>query len=206
MEFLKDILGEELYAQVAEKLKDKDGVKLANLAEGGYVSKEKFKAELGKVASLSEQLDERSLQLESLKESGGDMESLKQEIDRLQRENAESTKRLKVKHAVELALRGAKVKAVKAVMPYLDMESAELDGDTVVGLDEQIAKLKNDPESKFLFHEERQGVKLKGIRPGEASDDGHRESEVSHAERAYRSSPTLDNMVKLSRARINEQS
>ena len=39
MEFLKKILGEELYAQVAAKLEGNDSVKLANLATGEYVSK-----------------------------------------------------------------------------------------------------------------------------------------------------------------------
>jgi hypothetical protein len=42
MEFLKDVLGEELYNQVAEKLKGNEKIKLANLAEGQYVDKKKF--------------------------------------------------------------------------------------------------------------------------------------------------------------------
>ena len=36
MEFLKEILGEELYAQVAAKLEGNKTVKLANLASGDY--------------------------------------------------------------------------------------------------------------------------------------------------------------------------
>lgn len=44
MEFLKPVLGEALYAQVQEKLKGRTDVKLANLAEGQYVDKRKFKA------------------------------------------------------------------------------------------------------------------------------------------------------------------
>ena len=41
MEFLKEALGEDLYKQVEEKLKDNKDIKLANLASGDYVSKQK---------------------------------------------------------------------------------------------------------------------------------------------------------------------
>lgn len=206
MEFLRDILGKELYQKVEEKLTGCDKIKLANLADGGYVSKEKFKAEQGKMASLNEQLSERSLQLESLKESSGDNESLRKQIERLQQENAENMKKLQVKHAVEIALRGANVRATKAVMPYLDLEDAELDGDKVVGLDEQIARLKSDSDSKFLFNADEKTRNFRGMKPGESSDSGDmHDSGIKRAERAYRSDPSLDNMVKLSRARIDEQ-
>ena len=43
MEFLKEILSEELYASLEDALKDKD-VKLANLTDGNYVSREKYQA------------------------------------------------------------------------------------------------------------------------------------------------------------------
>lgn len=204
MEFLRDILGEELYQKVEEKLTGNEKIKLANLADGGYVSKEKFKAEQGKMVSLNEQLSERSLQLESLKESSGDNESLRMQIEKLQQENAENMKKLQVKHAVEIALKGANVKATKAVMPYLDLENAELDGDKVIGLDEQIARLKSGSDSKFLFNEDEKTRSFRGMKPGESSDSGDiHDSGIKRAERAYRSDPSLDNMVKLSRARID---
>ena len=52
MEFLKAILGEELFKQFSEKIASFNGlpenkekqIKLANLGEGGYVSKEKYAA------------------------------------------------------------------------------------------------------------------------------------------------------------------
>ena len=46
MEFLKEILGEELYAQVAAKLEGNKDVKLANLASGDYVSKAKYESDM----------------------------------------------------------------------------------------------------------------------------------------------------------------
>lgn len=46
MEFLKEILGDDLYTQVETKLKGNDKVKLANLASGEYVSKSKYDDEI----------------------------------------------------------------------------------------------------------------------------------------------------------------
>ncbi len=66
MEFLKAILGEELYAQIAEKLnayngdeanKDKQ-IKLANLGSGEYVGK-------GKYDALQAQLDGKTTELDT---------------------------------------------------------------------------------------------------------------------------------------------
>jgi hypothetical protein len=59
MEFLKEALGDELYNQVAAKLKGNDKIKLANLADGGYVGKEKFDASETTVADLRKQLTDR---------------------------------------------------------------------------------------------------------------------------------------------------
>ncbi len=52
MDFLKEVLGEELFKQFTEKVNSYNGnevnkdkqVKLANLSEGGYVSKDKYSA------------------------------------------------------------------------------------------------------------------------------------------------------------------
>ena len=54
MEFLKEILGEELYSQVEAKLKGNDKVKLANLASGEYVSKSKFDDKVQELATANQ--------------------------------------------------------------------------------------------------------------------------------------------------------
>lgn len=48
MEFLKPMLGDELYDQMAQKLEG-SGVKLADLSTGNYVGKEKFDALAGQL-------------------------------------------------------------------------------------------------------------------------------------------------------------
>ena len=47
MVFLKDILGDELYAQVAAKLEGTD-IKLANIADGSFVDKATYDADIEK--------------------------------------------------------------------------------------------------------------------------------------------------------------
>lgn len=67
MEFLKDVLGEALYAQVEAALKGNDKIKLANLADGQYIDKNKFTALDKEKKALEAQLGERDSEIEELK-------------------------------------------------------------------------------------------------------------------------------------------
>lgn len=78
MEFLKEFLGEELYAQVEAKLKGNDKVKLANLAGGEYVSKAKYDDKVGELAKANETLKTLQTTVEQFKDV--DIEGLKTEI------------------------------------------------------------------------------------------------------------------------------
>jgi hypothetical protein len=69
MEFLKEILGEELYTQVAEKLSGTK-IKLADLSGGQYVDKGKFDAQAAQMAQhktttadLTKQLEDANAQI-----------------------------------------------------------------------------------------------------------------------------------------------
>lgn len=133
------------------------------------------------VNSLKGQVKERDKQLETLKAKAGDNEELTKQIADLQAENktaketheAEMTK-LKVDFAVEKALAGANAKNVKAVKALLDLEDAKLDKEgNVKGLQEQIDKLLNEDDTKFLFEvpEQNQGQQtFKGFQPGASTE------------------------------------
>lgn len=84
MEFLKEPLGDELYNQVAAKLKGNDKIKLANLADGGYVGKEKFDASETTITDLRKQLADRDKDIATLKKSAGDNEALTKQLGDLQ--------------------------------------------------------------------------------------------------------------------------
>lgn len=60
-------------------------------------------------------------------------------------------------HAAEAALRKAGVSSVKLALPLLDLEA---------DLDAQIARLKEDAETKMLF----EAAPIRGVTPGESAD------------------------------------
>ena len=81
MEFLKEVLGEELYSQTKSKVdsynqehKDKP-LKLVNLSEGNYISKEKFDSKETELKNLNEQLTNANNEIKSYKDM--DIESIK---------------------------------------------------------------------------------------------------------------------------------
>lgn len=117
---------------------------------------------------------ERDKQLEELKKSMGDNEALKKQIETLQNDNKTAKakyeadlKNLQINGAIEKALIGAGAKNMKAVKALLNLEGAELDGENVKGLAEQIKALQTAEDSKFLFSEP--AAKFKGVKGGEGS-------------------------------------
>lgn len=88
MEFLKEILGEELYKQFEQAVnayngneanKDKQ-IKLANLTEGGYVSKDKYTSLETDLSGKTSELEKANGLIEELKKSTGKDEGLQQKI------------------------------------------------------------------------------------------------------------------------------
>lgn len=67
MEFLKEILTEELYTSLEDALKDKN-VKLANLTDGNYVSREKYQALEKEIDTLKKGAEENEALLSRLEE------------------------------------------------------------------------------------------------------------------------------------------
>ena len=67
MEFLKEILTEELYTSLEDALKDKD-VKLANLTDGNYVCREKYQALENEIATLKKGAETNEAMISELEE------------------------------------------------------------------------------------------------------------------------------------------
>jgi hypothetical protein len=152
------------------------------LIDGNFVTKDRFNEVNTELKQTKENLTERDGQLETLKKSSGDVDALKKEIGDLQAANktkdethaAEMTK-LKVNSALNSALVGAKAKNPETVKPLLAafLEKAELEGDVIKGLDDEIKKLVDDEGSKFLFDiADKKGAGVKGWKPGEGKDGG----------------------------------
>lgn len=167
LDWLKEILGEAYTEDIDKRISEQIGK--------DFVSRADFNATNEAKKQLEGQIKERDKQLKSLKEV--DAEGLQAKIAELQAANAEMQKQsesaiaqLKLDHAVETALAGANVCQNKAVLPFLDMDTVKLSEDgTLTGLKEQLDKLKESDDTKFLFKQEEKPV-IKGAQPGQARD------------------------------------
>ena len=177
MDFLKDVLGEELFTQVAEKLSKSD-VKLANLADGGYVNKDKFLAAEKQANELQAQLSERDKQLEKLQKNTGDADALKAQIAELQSANeaasaefAEKLSNAEREAAKALAIANARPvdeTAARAIEKLIDDAQIKKGDDGYTGITEQITALQE--KSAYLF-ETVQKPKAGGVNPPTSDDD-----------------------------------
>jgi myosin heavy subunit len=168
-EFVKLGISEELAAE-CEK---------ASLKElESFIPKSRFD-EVNDAKKTAEALVKtRDEQIETLKNSTGDVDSLKKQIEDLQKENKDAAdahaaeiKKLKIDSAVDTAIINAKGKNAKAIKALLNLDNAELDEDgTIKGLAEQMTALQKSDE--YLF-EAKQTKTVKGAKPGETGkDDG----------------------------------
>lgn len=128
------------------------------------------------IKDLDNQIQERDNQLEELKKI--DVESLQQTIEELQNKNKtqkeeyeEKIEKQAFEFTLERALNKAEAKNPKAVKALLDTDSIKLDGETLLGLDDQLTALKES--DAYLFGED-EPAGLKGRKPheGGASTQG----------------------------------
>lgn len=140
------------------------------------------------IAALKNQVADRDTQLETLKNSTGDVEAMKQQIKALQDDNkakdashAAEIKQLKIDAAVTTALTGAKAKNAIAVKALLkDLDKAELGEDgTIKGLAEQIEALQKSDSYLFDIITTKK-PQVKGAKPGESgNEDGDHKVDTS---------------------------
>jgi len=180
---ISEDLAEKVAEAVAEYLK-------------GFIPKSRFDEVNEAKKQLEADIKKRDEQLEELKKI--DAEGLKAEIEKLQQENKAAKekyeaelKQLQLNNAIEKALIAAKAKNIKAVRALLDIEKIELDGENLKGLEEQVKKLKESDDSKFLFDIEEKTDKqpiFKGLSPGESKDTlpgNNQQSTLVDAVKAY---------------------
>lgn len=164
MEFLKNVLGDELYSRVKAKVDaynadsaHKDApLKIVDLSAGEYVSKAKHSALETEANGYKTQLETLNGELTALKNKRGTDSDTKAALETLQTKYDTDIKALqeqigkaKLDGALEAALAGSRARSTKAVRALLDMERVKLDGDTLIGLEDQLKALKaSDP---YLF-------------------------------------------------------
>ncbi|MDU4596451.1 phage scaffolding protein [Clostridium botulinum] len=167
---LSEILGES-YLQIPEDIRTK--YKDIDLVDSsGYVEKNKFDGVNNQLSDLQAQIKERDKQLKDLSSKVGDNEELKNQIEELQNTNKTAKEeyegkisKMQFNYAIEKTLEKAGAKNSKAVEALLDREKIKLDGETLIGLEDQINNLKeSDP---YLFGED----KIISPKPGDGKSD-----------------------------------
>lgn len=125
------------------------------------------------IATYKQQVSERDKQLESLKKAAGDSEKLQAQISKLQEENKKTSAdyeakiyQLGIDNLTNLALTNHKAKNITAVRALLNLKDAKMEDGKIIGLDEQIAKLKeSDP---YMFEGEAKTT-IKGTQAAEGN-------------------------------------
>lgn len=163
MDWLKEILGEELYNQLVDALNAHNGkpenkekqVKLADLGKGEYVSKEKYSALETDKGNLAEQLKTAQGLIEELKKGTSKDEALQGKIGEYETTIATLQKQLnqeKLDSAVKIALLESNCKDVDYITFKLK-EKGELaldDSGKVKGMEDKLAALKTQFPDQFV--------------------------------------------------------
>lgn len=171
---LREVCGEELYAQVEEKLNEVNAkipdkvnhVRFTDLSEGNYVSKEKFDTKVTELKGVQQQLADANKEIQSYKDM--DIEGVKKSSKDWEEKYNKDTQALKDQIAAQershqtdryLDTVGIKPGAMYREFVKKAFESKEfkLDGEKFLGADEFIASLKTNPDYKDAFIQETPG-------------------------------------------------
>ena len=183
LEFLKAILGDDLFNQFVEKLnayngdeanKDKQ-IKLANLTDGGYVSKDKYTDLETTLTGKQSELEKANGLIEELKKGAGKDTENQQKISGYEAQVADlqaENKRLKAENALKFALVEAGAQDIDYVF-YKASEKLKADGKTleldesehVKGADDLIKALKTQLPNQFTAGSEGDGNGKKVVKP-----------------------------------------
>lgn len=162
MEFLKEILGEELYSQFASKVNEYNGneankdkqIKVANLGNGDYVGKAKYDALQALLDGKTTELTTANDLIADLKKGTKGNEELQGKVTAYETQVEELQKQLaqtQLESEIKVALLGAKATDVD-YMTFKLKEKGELeigeDG-KIKGIDEMIAGLKTQFPTQF---------------------------------------------------------
>ena len=171
MDFLKEILGDELFATVEAKINEHNGndankekqIKIGNLGSGEYIAKGKHDSELEKLNTLlsskTTELDTANQLIAGLKKDNKGNEEMQTKINTYETEVANLKKELteiKIKSAVKVALLAEKANdvdylAYKINEKYAEQgKSLELDeNENIKGWENVITELKTQMPNQF---------------------------------------------------------
>lgn len=162
MDFLKAILGDELFSKVSEKINAYNGdeankdkkIKIGNLGSGEYVSKLKLDDVTGQLTSKQSELDAANGLIEELKKGTKGNEELQGKVTAYETQVEDLQKQLKqtqLDSAIKVALLEAKANDVD-YMTFKLKEKGDLELDDkgkIKGIEDKISGLKTQFPSQF---------------------------------------------------------
>ncbi|OSB16700.1 scaffolding protein [Clostridium sporogenes] len=157
---LKELLEEELYKQVIQKVGDN---KIDVVNNGNWIPKDKFN-------TLNDQLKTANATITDLKKSNKDNGELQTRVTDYESKVKDYEKKIQdmqFNYALEGALKSANVRNTKAVKALLNLEGIKLDGESLIGLNEQIEEIRKS--DSYLFSEEQAQPKFSGVNPVDSS-------------------------------------
>ena len=149
MDKLKALFGTEAltWEQLEEKLKDNKDVKIVNLLAGGYVDENKYNNKVNELTKANETI--KGLNETVAKFDGVDVDKLKKDASDWETKYNTDLAAVKLDSAVNMALVNAKAKNPKLAKAALDMSVIKLDGENLIGFNEQLDNLKKS--DSYLF-------------------------------------------------------
>lgn len=167
MEFLKKLFGDDAdgkpvaltYEQLAEKIGADKSLKIVNLADGGFVSQEKYQAEVTKNTGLSQQLEAANTTIQTYKDM--DIDGIRQSVADWETKYAQDTAALQTQleeqsrnHSEDMFFQGYKFSskaAAAGVRAEFAKKKFELKDGTFVGAKEWMDELAADADYKSAF-------------------------------------------------------
>ena len=163
-EFLKELgLEKEAVEQImTEHGKDVEGLK----QQISTLETEKENLS-GQLAEANQQMEDfKSMDIEGIQRAA---EEWKTKAEAAEAKAKADVEKLQFEYALNTALAGAKAREPKAVAALLDMDGLKLNGNEIVGLKDQLEKLKT--EKDFLFENDEKTPQIIRGTTGSASDE-----------------------------------
>ena len=161
--FLSDL---GLEKEVIDKILDQNGTEITALKTQINTKNEELKPAREQLVEANETINGfKAVDIESIKKAADDW---KQKAEKAESDAAAKISQIQFDSLLESTLSTAKAKNAKAVKALLDMEGLKLDDGKIIGLDDQLAKIK--AENDYLFEGDKKTPQFSAPTPGVADD------------------------------------
>lgn len=173
---IKDIIGEEAYNALSEDKRKEIGKKdFEDISGGAFIPKQRFEQVNEQAKEYKKQSEQKDTQISKLKEEFKDVDGLKEKVETLEATNKAQKETyekqlsdISFNNALEKGLGAFNVKDKKLIMALIDKDKLKADGESMIGLKEQIEPLQKSHE--YLFNIDPKGTGSFGTGGAEGSD------------------------------------